>query len=123
MCSGRVDAKFVWHAFKLGAPLVLVSGCHFSDCHYIDAVTWTQKRVEKMWNQLERKGIRPERLQLDWISAAEGQKFAKVMREIEELRAKVTKEEVDETMRILIEEEEKAKAKAKAKKEKVKANA
>lgn len=108
MCSGRVDEKFVLHAFKKGAPIVLVSGCHFSDCHYITAVQWTQKRVEKMWNKMEKLGIRPERLQLEWISAAEGQKFATVMREIEKLRKKVTPEEVKETMRILEEEEKKA---------------
>lgn len=101
MCSGRVDEDFILHAFKKGAPLVLVSGCHFSDCHYIDAVTWTQQRVEKVWDKLEKQGIRPERLQLEWVSAAEGQKFAKVMRELEELRKHVTKEEVEYTMQVL----------------------
>ncbi|MCK5077248.1 MAG: hydrogenase iron-sulfur subunit, partial [Calditrichia bacterium] len=94
------------------APLVLVSGCHFADCHYINAVTWTQKRVEKLWNKMERLGIRPERLQLEWISAAEGQKFAKVMRELEEMRKQVTEEEVKKTVEILIKEEEKRKAKS-----------
>jgi heterodisulfide reductase subunit A len=111
MCSGRVDEKFIMHAFQKGAPLVLVSGCHFADCHYINAVTWTQRRMEKLWNRLERLGIRPSRLQLEWISAAEGQKFAKVMREIEEMRQKVTIEEVKETVQILEKEEEKEKAK------------
>ena len=111
MCSGRVDEKFVLHAFRKGAPLVLVSGCHFSDCHYINAVQWTQKRIEKLWNKLERLGIRPERLQLEWISAAEGQKFAKVMRELEEMRKQVTEKEVQETMKILEKEEEKEQAK------------
>jgi heterodisulfide reductase subunit A len=101
MCSGRVDQKFIWHAFENGAPMVLVSGCHFSDCHYIDAVTWTQQRVEKVWTQMEKLGIRPERLQLEWISAAEGQKFARVMRELDEMLRGVTEEEVQETMRIL----------------------
>ncbi len=110
MCSGRVDEKFIIHAFKEGAPMVLVSGCHFTDCHYIDAVTWTQRRVEKLWNKFERLGIRPERLQLEWISAAEGQKFGRVMREIEEMREKVTEKEVKETIEILKKEEEKERA-------------
>ncbi len=101
MCSGRVDEKFIWHAFKRGAPLVLVSGCHFVDCHYIDAVTWTQRRVEKVWTRMEKLGIRPERLQLEWISAAEGQKFARVMKELDELLRQVTPEEVAETQKIL----------------------
>jgi heterodisulfide reductase subunit A len=105
MCSGRVDEKFVIRAFKLGAPLVLVSGCHFADCHYINAVHWTQKRMDRLWNKLEKLGVRPERLQLEWISAAEGQKFAKVMREIEEMLKKVTMEEIEHTMKVMAEEE------------------
>lgn len=105
MCSGRVDEKFILHAFKLGAPIVLVSGCHFADCHYINAVTWTQRRVEKLWDKLEKLGIRPERLQLEWISAAEGAKWAKVMKELDEMRKQVTKEEILETERILSKEE------------------
>ena len=35
MCSGRVTPGFVLKALKLGADGVLVSGCHFGDCHYI----------------------------------------------------------------------------------------
>ncbi len=121
MCSGRVDEKFVMHAFKLGAPMVLVSGCHFSDCHYISAVQWTQKRMDRMWNKLEKLGIRPERLQLEWISAAEGQKFAKVMRELEDMVKAVTKEEIEHTMKVLTEEEAKSKKKKALKNEEVKA--
>ena len=118
MCSGRVDEQFVLHAFKLGAPIVLVSGCHFADCHYIDANRWTQKRVEKLWDKLEKLGIRPERLQLEWISAAEGQKFAKVMKELEEMRKKVTAEEIEFTKKALADLKPKgAKLKAKAKTE------
>lgn len=103
MCSGRVDERFVLYAFKLGAPIVLVSGCHFADCHYINAVTWTQKRVEKLWDKLEKMGIRPERLQLEYISAAEGAKWARTMKEVDELRKKVSKKEIEETKRVLSE--------------------
>ena len=104
MCSGRVDEKFIWHAFRKGAPLVLVSGCHFSDCHYIKAVTWTQRRVEKLWSRMDQLGIRPGRLQLEYISAAEGQKFVRVMRELDDLLHKVSPEEVQATVRILDEQ-------------------
>ena len=111
MCSGRVDQKFVYHAFKLGAPMVLVSGCHFSDCHYIDAVHWTQKRMDRIWTKLNKLGIRPERLRLEWISAAEGQKFAKVMRDLEGCVKEVTTEEIEFTMKVLAEEEANGKKK------------
>jgi len=101
MCSGRVDEKFIWQAFEKKAPVVLVSGCHIGDCHYIDANRWTEKRVDKIRKKMEKRGIRPERLQLEWISAAEGIRFAKVMEKMEELRRSVSAEEIAETLKIL----------------------
>ncbi len=114
MCSGRVDEEFIWHAFKKGAPLVLVSGCHFADCHYIDANRWTQKRVEKTWEKMDKLGIRPERLQLEWCSAAEASRWQKIMVACEKLRKGVTKNEISETIRILEEEEERKKKRQQA---------
>lgn len=104
MCSGRVGERLILKAFALGAPMVLVSGCHFADCHYINANRWTQRRVERLWDKLERAGVRPERLQLEWISAAEGQKFAHTMSELEEMRKKVTPEEIEYAKQVLAEE-------------------
>ncbi len=101
MCSGRVDKKFIWKAFEAGAPIVLVSGCHFGDCHYIDANHWTQKRVEKIWKKMERWGLRKERLQLEWISAAEGVRFSQVMTKMDNLRKTVTRKEISETKKII----------------------
>lgn len=101
MCSGRVDDSFIWHGFKKGAPVILVSGCHIGDCHYIDANHWTEKRVEKVHKKMEKQGIRPERLQLEWISAAEGLRFAEVMTRMEELRKSVSRQEIAETIAIL----------------------
>jgi heterodisulfide reductase subunit A len=101
MCSGRVDEKFVWKAFEAGAPVVLVSGCHFGDCHYIDANHWTKKRIEKIWGKMEQWGLRKERLQLEWISAAEGLRFARIMARMEELKKTVTLEEIQKTNKVL----------------------
>ncbi len=72
MCSARVSEDMVLEAFRCGAPVVLVSGCHYADCHYIDANRQTVKRVQKLWNKLEKAGVRPERLQLEWISRRRG---------------------------------------------------
>ncbi len=54
---------------------------------------------------MEKLGLRPERLQLEWISAAEGPKFARIMRDMEELRQKVTQEEIEHTKKVLASEE------------------
>jgi heterodisulfide reductase subunit A len=101
MCSGRVDEQFIWHGFKKGAPVILVSGCHIGDCHYINANHWTVKRVEKVRQKMEKRGLRPERLQLEWISAAEGVRFAEVMTRMEQLRRTVTDKEIAETIDLL----------------------
>jgi heterodisulfide reductase subunit A len=101
MCSGRVHEKFVWRAFEKGAPVVLVSGCHIGDCHYINANHWTERRLSKIWKKMEKLGIRKERLALEWISAAEGVRFQEVMNRMEQLRQGVSEEEIAETQRIL----------------------
>jgi heterodisulfide reductase subunit A len=110
MCSGRVDEAFIWEGFKQGAPVILVSGCHIGDCHYIDANHWTEKRIARVRKKMEKLGLRPERLQLEWISAAEGIRFAEIMARMEKLRCDVTRQEIDETIAIL---ENSAKSKAK----------
>jgi len=112
MCSGRVDQEFIWRAFEEGAPVVLVSGCHFGDCHYIDANHWTKKRVEKIWKKMDKLGLRPERLQLEWISAAEGARFAQVMARMEELKSSVTAEEIERTREVLAARRQKKELKA-----------
>ncbi|HYB77123.1 MAG TPA: hydrogenase iron-sulfur subunit, partial [Thermoplasmata archaeon] len=82
MCSGRVSDRFIKRAFEKGAGAVLVTGCHPGDCHYINANSWTEKRFEIWRKTFERRGIAPERFQLEWISAAEGKEFAAKMREM-----------------------------------------
>lgn len=115
MCSGRVHEKFVWRAFEKGAPVVLVSGCHIGDCHYIDANHWTERRIEKMRKKMKKLGLRTDRLQLEWISAAEGVRFQEVMERMERLRQGVTTDEIAETQRIMKEESEKKNKKRKKK--------
>jgi len=108
MCSGRVREEFVWHAFEKGAPVVLVSGCHIGDCHYIDANHWTEKRLNRMWKKMETLGLRKERLQLEWVSAAEATRWRDVMENMEQLRKTVTPQEVAETQKVLKEQRKKA---------------
>ncbi|CAO0823312.1 hypothetical protein DFAR_3630023 [Desulfarculales bacterium] len=103
MCSGRVSEEFIWRTFRQGAPVVLVSGCHIGDCHYINANHWTERRIKRMWRKMEKFGLRPERLQLEWISAAEGVRFRKVMEKMESLRLSVTPEEIAQTKIVLVE--------------------
>jgi F420-non-reducing hydrogenase iron-sulfur subunit len=87
MCSGRVDPTFVLKAFKLGAEGVFIGGCHIGDCHYAEGNYKTLRRVEMLKMMLDQFGIDPKRLRLEWISAAEGDKWAHTTLEFEkELR-------------------------------------
>jgi heterodisulfide reductase subunit A len=81
MCSGRVHPAFVLRAFELGADGVLVSGCHFGDCHYIFGNERAVEQFEKTKRLLQILGLEDGRLRLEWISAAEGVKFAEVINE------------------------------------------
>ena len=89
MCSARVEEGFVTHAFELGVGAVLLTGCRLtekgSDCHYINANTHALKRFNFWRRKFERKGVAPERLQLQWISASEGREFAAKIKEMDEI--------------------------------------
>jgi F420-non-reducing hydrogenase iron-sulfur subunit len=88
MCSGRVDPSFILRAFQLGADGVLVGGCHPGDCHYQEGNFKALRRVLLLKRILRQFGIDERRLRLEWISAAEGEKFTKVSNEFtEEVRA------------------------------------
>jgi F420-non-reducing hydrogenase iron-sulfur subunit len=86
MCSGRIEPVFVLRAFERGADGVLVSGCHFGDCHYISGNHHAVEQFEKTKNVVRLLGLEEGRLRLEWISAAEGARFAQV---IDELTAQV----------------------------------
>jgi heterodisulfide reductase subunit A len=101
MCSARVSPKFIERAFIQGAGMVLVSGCHPGDCHYIDANKHTERRVRKFQRRMEKLGLDKERLQLAWISAAEGNRFAEKIREMSEVLKTVTPAEIDKTKKAL----------------------
>jgi heterodisulfide reductase subunit A len=100
MCSGRVSPKFVQRAFARGAAAVLVAGCHPGDCHYINANYHTQKRVERLWKKMEQSGLNKGRLQLLWVSAAEGERFASKIAEMQSIIEKVTPEEIDKAKKV-----------------------
>lgn len=100
MCSGRVSPKFVERAFARGVAAVLVAGCHLGDCHYINANYQTQKRVERLWKKMEKLGLNKERLQLLWASAAEGERVASKVKEMQATVNSVTPEEIEKSKKM-----------------------
>jgi len=87
-CSGRVEPQWVMEAFRSGADGVFIGGCHPGDCHYVSGNYKARRRVHLLKRMLSELGIEPERVRLEWVSATEGARFARLMREfVEELRA------------------------------------
>jgi len=81
MCSGMVHPNLVIDAFTNGADGVLMCGCHLGDCHYQEGNYKAEKRAEAIRLMLGDFGIEEERFRLEWVSAAEGARFAQVVRE------------------------------------------
>ncbi len=80
-CSGRVDPLYVARALRDGADGVLVLGCHPGDCHYANGNYHARRRFALMQELLAFIGYETERVRLDWVSASEGARFARVVDE------------------------------------------
>lgn len=87
MCTSRIAPEFVLEAFNKGADGVLIGGCHPGDCHYQNGNYKTEARIRLLKRVLGEFGIAPERIKLEWISASEGEKFAKTVESfVDEIR-------------------------------------
>lgn len=84
MCSGSVDASYVIKALLEGADGVLIGGCHPNDCHYVNGNYKARRRVALLKSILTTLDLDPDRVWLRWISASEGVRFAKVIRQMTE---------------------------------------
>ncbi|MDD1670072.1 MAG: hydrogenase iron-sulfur subunit [Methanomicrobiales archaeon] len=82
MCTGRVDPLFIMKAFMDGADGVLVSGCHFGDCHYLEGNYKSAKRMFLLKSVLKDLGVEDKRLRMTFVSASEGAKWAKVVEDV-----------------------------------------
>ena len=84
MCSARMDSDFIYEAFRLGAGAVLYSGCHPKDCHYITGQRVGATRADRLLKTLTKLGMSEGRFRIEWISAAEGDKYSRVINELQQ---------------------------------------
>ena len=66
-------------AFERGADGVILCGCHPGDCHYSTGNYYARRRMTLLFSMLNYLGIEKERTRVEWVSAAEGVRFAAVM--------------------------------------------
>lgn len=80
-CSGRLNPLFILRAYQRGADGVIICGCHPGDCHYTTGNYYARRRLASLFSLLDYMGIEKNRTHVDWVSAAEGARFGKVMNE------------------------------------------
>ncbi len=83
-CTGRIDVHHILTAFEKGADGVIVAGCRIGDCHFKDGNVKATKRVQYAKKLLEEIGLDGERLNIYYMSSAEGARFAEVVAEMTE---------------------------------------
>lgn len=79
MCSSRVNPVLVANALLQGADGVMIAGCHPGDCHYEKGNYFARRRFAYTKKVVGSLGLEAERLELFWVSAAEGARFAEVV--------------------------------------------
>ena len=80
MCTGRVDLAFIYRALLNGKDGVFIGGCWPGECHYLTQGNYGALSTLHIARKLlEMIGLSPDRLRLDYISASEGSRYAKVM--------------------------------------------
>jgi coenzyme F420-reducing hydrogenase delta subunit len=84
MCSGRVEPSMPLNLLINGADGVMVTGCHIGDCHYITGNLHAKRKFTLLRKLVEKTGMSPERVMLEWVSASEGQKFANLVKDFTE---------------------------------------
>ena len=81
-CSGRINPVYIIKALQEGWDGVFVSGCHPGDCHYLTGNLYARRRFAVLNNLLDYIGIEKGRVHFSWISAGEGEIFAKTVKKI-----------------------------------------
>jgi coenzyme F420-reducing hydrogenase delta subunit len=83
MCTGRIDPAFIIRAFSNGTDGVFIGGCWPGECHYpTEGNTYALSMVLLTRKLLKHIGVNPERLRLEWVSAAQGIRFTEVINDV-----------------------------------------
>ena len=83
-CSGRINPLYILKAMANGADGVLVSGCHPGDCHYMSGNYVARRKFALIDSLLKHVGLEEGRVNFSWVSAAEGVRFAEVVKGVTE---------------------------------------
>lgn len=77
MCTGRVDPTHVLRALSNGVDGVFIGGCWLGECHYLTDGNHSALSMMLMTRKLIKHiGLNPARLNMDFVSAAQGNRYA-----------------------------------------------
>ena len=76
-CTGRVDVKHILFAIKSGADGVMVVGWRPNECQFKNGNFIAQRHVDFANRILDSRGFGNQRVNMYWLSSAEGEKFVK----------------------------------------------
>ena len=82
-CTGRISLLHLIGALADGADGVMAAGCLEGQCHYGEGNLYAIDRVNFARRLLESVGVEPERIRMFTMSAAESQKMASAVREMD----------------------------------------
>jgi F420-non-reducing hydrogenase iron-sulfur subunit len=83
-CSGTIDVLHILKAFELGADGIFVAGCLKGGCHFIEGNIRAEGRIKRTKDIIDQIGLGRDRLEMYFMSSAEGPRFAEVAREMTE---------------------------------------
>lgn len=89
MCSGRVDLSFMLRPFYNRMDGVYIAGCRLDECKYITHGNYHALNMVLLCKKvMEHIGLNPERLRIEFMSSAEGSRFAETVNDfIRKIRA------------------------------------
>ncbi len=80
MCTGRVDFSFIFRSFQNRLDGVYIAGCRLDECKYITHGNYHALNLVLLSKRLmEHIGLNPERIRIEFMSSAEGGRFAETV--------------------------------------------
>ncbi len=80
MCTGRVDLAFILRSFYNQMDGVYIAGCRLDECKYVTQGNYYALNMVLLCKRImEYIGINPDRLRIEFMSSAEGARFAETV--------------------------------------------
>ncbi len=80
-CVGRMDPALVLETFEKGADAVMLAGCKYPDCHFVEGNVQAERAVKLLKKLITLTGLEADRVKLVWYSPLEKESLASFIKE------------------------------------------